>query len=388
MTPANMGRQKLLLVDDREENLIALHALLNSEYELVECLSGAEALLKVQQHDFTAILLDVQMPVMDGFETAKLIREEKRSESTPIIFITAIHRTEEHEYRGYIAGAVDYLFKPINTDVLKAKLNVFSQLQRQSEQLRKQAVKEKENQLLWKMLQTRDEFLSMAAHELKTPITPLTLQMQSFMKMLSNNTFQDAPKDILMNMLQTSYDQVERLGRTVDELLDVSRFVTGKFALKPERCSLSETADKIIRGFEGQMAEAGIECKTDIESDVVGEWDCFRLEQVLINLMTNAIRYGRNNPIEVRIGKQNDGAVIEVKDYGIGINLDDQARIFKRFERAASPRHYGGLGLGLYIASEIVHRHAGSIQVESAVNKGSTFRVWLPSRIPEGLAEL
>lgn len=388
MGSQNSEKRKLLLVDDREENLIALNAVLQRDYELIECLSGSEALLKVEQHDFTAILLDVQMPEMDGFETAALIRKTKRSETTPIIFITAIHRTDENEFKGYIAGAVDFLFKPFSPDVLKAKLNVFSELQRQSEELRKQAVKEKENQLLWKMLETRDEFLSMAAHELKTPITPLTLQMQSFMKMLKNDTLHDAPKQVLMKMLETSYDQVERLGRTVDELLDVSRFVTGKFALNPDVCSLGDLASKILQGYEEQLRAAGIEYDADIENNVIGEWDCFRMEQVLINLLSNAIRYGKGRPIEVRVAKDKDGAVLEVKDYGIGINIDDQARIFQRFERAASPKHYGGLGLGLYIASEIVHRHAGSISVESEIDKGSTFRVWLPIRSPERLAQL
>jgi signal transduction histidine kinase len=369
---------KILIVDDRPENLLALQAVLSPEYEVLEALSGAEAISIARDHDFAAILLDVQMPELNGFETALLLRTSKRCESTPIIFVTAIHRTDDYEQQGYVAGAVDYLFKPINIDILRAKLSVFSQLHRQAEQLRDQAVKEKENEFLRETLLARDEFLSMASHELKTPITPLTLQLQSFLRMLRSDTFTKAPVETLIKMVETSYDQVERLDRTVDELLDVSRFITGNFELKAEPCHLSKLVTKVVNGFAEQLSEAKIEMTLDLDETVEGHWDCFRIEQVFINLLVNGIRYGKGSPIHVRVFRENTFAILEVRDEGIGIDLEDQERIFKRFERASSPRHYGGLGLGLYIASKIVSLHGGAIHVESAPEKGSTFTVRLP----------
>jgi len=376
MTPAR--KPKLLLVDDRPENLLALNTILRDEYELVECLSGIEALALVKDHDFTAILLDVQMPTLDGYETARLIRGEKRSELTPILFITAINREDAHERKGYFAGAVDYLFKPIDPEILQAKLRVFAQLERQAQLLKDQAVQAKENEFLREMLKTRDQFLSMASHELKTPITPLSLQLDAFKDLLEQGRLESVPTEKLVRMLVTSRNQVRRLSKTIDELLDVSRFATGTFELKKEDCDLGETISRVTEGFAEQLRSSGVDCSLQIEPGVRGYWDSFRIEQVYINLLTNAIKYGDRKPIEVSVSSQGSYARLSVRDHGIGIELEDRQRIFNRFERAASPKNFSGLGLGLYIANQIADLHGGTISLESERGKGSTFFVNLP----------
>lgn len=377
---------KILLVDDRRENLLALQVTLRDEgYDLVEVNSGAEAYQQTLLHEFAAILLDVQMPVLDGFETAKLIRTVAQAKTTPIIFVTAIHQTEMHARAGYEAGAIDYLFKPINPDVLKAKLSILVDLYNKNQELRifsrklkDQIVRETENKMLKEQLISRDEFLSMASHELKTPITPLNLQLQSFLKMIRSNTLKDIENDRLERMLLTAHTQVERLSETIDKLLDVSRFATGRVEMNLERVNLTELVKKTIRFVEIQLQRLGCDYFLEAEDDVYGVWDAFRIEQVVLNVLANAMKYGPGKPIHIQVQSLNGHAYIKIKDHGIGIAENDQTRIFERFERAASSSYYGGLGLGLFIACEIVRHHRGSIKVDSKVGDGATFIIKLP----------
>ena len=376
----------ILLVDDRRENLLALSTVLRDEgYELVEALSGQEAISHAEKRDFVAILMDVQMPILDGFQTAQILRRNGRHKNTPILFVTAIHRTEDYEQRGYSVGAVDYIFKPINTNILKAKLSIFSELFKQKYEIQKQAiiinekaVEEKENELLKQSLRARDQFLSMASHELKTPITPLNLQLQAFLEMIDEGTFTKTDPVRLRRMLETSYSQVERLSKTIDNLLDVSRFTTGQMVLQKERVDLSALAEKVLNSFAAQMKEVGCEFTLETEPDVVGYWDPFRIEQIFINLLSNSMKYGAGKPVLVRVRKRDNKAEMQVIDNGIGIAPEDQDRIFNRFERAVSPEFYGGLGLGLFISCEIVRLHHGSIGVQSNLGSGAKFTVKLP----------
>ena len=233
---ADFVRPRLLIVDDRAENILALKVVLrDGGCELVEAHSGFEALELARRYEFAAILLDVQMPGLDGFETAKLLRTFELSKQTPIIFVTAIHQTEAQAHRGYDVGAIDYLFKPINAEILKAKVQILVDLykknleiQEQSQKLQEQKIREAEYKMLQEKLRARDEFLSMASHELKTPITPLNLQLQAFLKMVREKTLQNAEPERLERMLEIAYGQVERLSETIDKLLDVSRFTTGR----------------------------------------------------------------------------------------------------------------------------------------------------------------
>ncbi len=377
---------KVLMVDDREENLIALEAALGYQgYELISALSGPEALRKVKEHDFAVILLDVQMPGMDGYETAERIRREPRSTATPIIFVTAINRTREQEHRGYGAGAVDYIFKPIDTEILQAKVSIFVELYEKNLEIQRQAVllkdkemRERENDWLKKALELRDEFISIAAHELKTPITPLTLQLQSFLQMMDEGTFFQADPERLKRMLSTSNAQVLRLARIIDDLLDISRISSGALLLQRGEIDLSELVETVITGYAPSLKKAGCEIQTKLHKSLRGYWDGSRLEQVVINLLTNAIKYGAGKPITVETEALEKEVVLRVRDEGIGISQMDQKRIFDRFERAVSARHYGGLGLGLYISNQIAALHQGRICVHSELGKGACFEVYLP----------
>lgn len=688
---------KILVVDDHSENILALDGMLSRPgIEILTARSGADALRLVLKHDFAVILLDVLMPTMDGFETASLIRTREASKHTPIIFLTAASADVEMVYRGYAVGAVDYLIKPLNSDIVQAKVAVFVDLARKTRRIRRQeealraaerergeaALKESDalyeasfnaaavgiahmaveairlegtgvgsgagvggrwlrvnprfcqivgytrqevlglafrdlthpddladevagfkrlllgeldtyhgekrylhkdghtvwvdltvsllrdgarrpkhfinvvediterrraderqrllagasqillrsldrratiedvahlavtslcdwcligtmslgddpsyeisiahvdpalgsvakefrqrllavpslKQLLskdtaetvpdlstlaanswnldydsWELLQrlgcsaaivvplamreqvvgqivlvsadparrfglrdletaqdlaqrvalgvenarlyhqaqeairARDEFLSIASHELRTPLTPLQIHFQRLLRKRADGAMGDPAN--LRRVLERCERQVRRMEALIDNLLDVSRISSGRLSLQTETVDMAEVARDVAGRFAEELAAAGCQLTMRMEATVVGEWDRLRLEQVVTNILGNAIKYGAGKPIEITVEETDQGGRLRVQDYGIGIEGDDIARIFRRFQRAVSSRSYGGLGLGLYITRQIVDAHCGTIRVDSKPGVGSVFVVELP----------
>ena len=667
----------ILLVDDREENLVALEAVLASEdYVLLKANSGDEALKQLLAHRPALILMDVQMPGMDGFQTANIIRKSERLKNIPIIFITAISQEERYVQRGYEHGAVDYIFKPFDVRILRSKVAVFVDLHRKTQQLIKQErlllekerserekqlallelkslrreqaeqqkyfdlvsgieqgivwatdpntfvfsfvsqsvekitgipyaaclqeiqfwrkythkddipvveqgiaearahgkdvrfnhrfisrngktlwlrtfikfaqkdetgeyelrglsvditsvklaekrleisgaraellaktslllshsldfrktipsiaeqmtelfsvyfkievnvdseqyqltkgevppstweeteilafsekarkdaqsfqIRMKEHQLnvipispreqnigtlvlitntttvdeedaidlrtiedlarriglaidnfqLFKEAQdavkARDEFISIASHELKTPLTPLKLQTQSLSRTMKRSVQDPVVIEKMDRMIETTDRQIGRLSKLIDDLLDISRINVGQLQLAPEEFDALELVKDTIDRFQGPSttANCSIHLEFNESSSFTVKWDRFRVEQVMNNLLSNAIKYGPGKPVHVQCSLTSTGNIqISFKDQGIGIAHQDQARIFERFERAVSSRHFGGLGLGLFIVNQIVRAHYGQITVQSVPGEGSNFIVTIP----------
>lgn len=502
---------KLLLVDDVAGNLTALAAVFESlRCELVFAASGEEALRAVLQDDFAAILLDVQMPGLDGFETATIIRGRARSRRVPILFLTAYSKEREAIFKGYEHGAVDYLVKPFHPDILRAKISVFLELHEKRELVRARAeervrmtrlelVRETASRLqqlvdglphcVWRLrpdgalelvnrawttfsgldrcgsdrgrwlsvvhpddrgdtiqrfrsclaagepfegelrlrrhdgvyrwflvrvvpehddtgalagfigtatdiddqrrdremlaaaLEAKDEFLAGASHELRTPLAAAKAQIQLTQRRLPPDT-----DSRLARALGTVASQIDRMTRLVEDLLDVGRLRTGRLSLQVlefdfvERVraeidrmrALTETHTFILEAPESLRISA----------------DCDRLEQVMVNLLTNAVRYSPGGgPIAIRVSAEEDRLRVSVSDRGIGVPAEKQATIFERFGRAHGAR-YGGLGLGLTIAQGIVEQHGGRIWVESCgvPGEGSTFCFEIPARLETRLS--
>jgi PAS domain S-box-containing protein len=227
-------------------------------------------------------------------------------------------------------------------------------------------------------IHARDEFLSVASHELKTPLTPLKLHTQSLMRSMKQGG--EVKKEKVMRMLETSDRQITRLSRLVDDLLDVSRITVGKMNLTLEEFDLVDLVRDILDRFADQCAAAKCDVSLHAPSSIRVNWDRFRTEQVVINLLTNAIKYGAGKPVEIHLDTVDGKARISVRDRGIGIAKENQPKIFERFERAVPGTHYAGLGLGLYIVSQILRAHGGKIDVESDLGKGSRFTVDIPIR--------
>jgi PAS domain S-box-containing protein len=227
-------------------------------------------------------------------------------------------------------------------------------------------------------IRARDEFLSIASHELRTPLTPLRIHFQRLLGPRANQA-RVAPEQ-LQRILERCERQVHRLQALIDNLLDVSRISSGRLRLQTETVDLAD----LVRDVSGRFAEelAAAECRLVLDSSrpVVGQWDRLRLEQVVTNVLGNAIKYGGGKPIEIKVEETPEGGRLSIADHGIGIDASELNRVFQRFQRAVSSRSYGGMGLGLYITRQIVDAHAGSIQVESNLGQGSLFVVDLPRR--------
>ncbi|MBV9787746.1 MAG: response regulator [Chloroflexi bacterium] len=574
----------ILLVDDRTENLLALESILGDlGHRLVMAHSGVEALKFLLQQEFAVILLDVQMPGLDGFETAELIRGRERSQHTPIIFLTALDRSDARVFKGYSVGAVDFLFKPFMPDILRSKVAVFVDLfrktqtvQRQAEEL-EQRVRERtaeltltnealyaeiaerkraegalqflaeasrmlsnsldyettlqsvaqlsvpiladwcavdilqedgsirelvahinpqkveairstrfryppsedvahgvphvlssgkaelhaeiddellrmiardqghlrllreqnfrsymcvplqahgrilgtvtfitsesgrrygatdlrlaedlarraaiavDNARLYRESQeailARDEFLSIASHELKTPLTSLQLQVQTLLRSVYKGGQSKLSLERIVTKLELADQQTERLAGLINELLDVARIRSGQIDMRIEEINLSEVVQTVAVRFEEQLAQVGSQLHLACEEHTPVCGDRLRLEQVVTNLLSNAIKYGSGNPIAISIRQTGESVQMFVRDEGIGIAQEHLERIFVRFERAVSSDNYGGLGLGLYIVHQIVEALGGTIRVSSELGRGSTFTVSLPRPSVDG----
>jgi signal transduction histidine kinase len=224
-------------------------------------------------------------------------------------------------------------------------------------------------------IHVRDEFIGIAAHELRTPLTALKLHLQGLVRQVPRGEQANG----MMSRLHAVVRQTSRLSRLVESLLDVRRLNTGQLELKREEVNLVELVEEVLERLEGDLARAGCELHVRAESPVVGWFDRIQLEQVLMNLVGNAMKFGARHPIDVEVGWQGDWARISVRDEGIGVAPEELERIFGRFERAVSSREYGGLGLGLFLTRQIVEAHGGTIRVESQPGAGATFTVLLPA---------
>jgi signal transduction histidine kinase len=389
---------KILAVDDRPENLVALRAVLDdADYHLVEERSGEDALRRLLREDFALVLLDVRMPGMDGFDVARLMRQRERTRYVPILFLTGEALDLGSLYRGYAAGAVDYLMKPLDPTVVRAKVAVFTELFRQRAEIRRQAsllreterqihalelaelkfeAEQREKEVLLEALRAREDFVTLASHELRSPLTPLLGHLQVLQRMAREARLDP---ERTARGLEAAVRQVHKLSRLVGQLLDSGLMRRGKLELSQEELDLSELAREVVELYADEARKVGAELRLSAPAPVIGRWDRTRIAQVFTNLVTNAMKFGAGKPIDVIVEEIAGGAArIAVRDRGIGIPPENAARIFDRFERAVSVAHYGGLGLGLYIVKEIVASHGGSIRVESAPGDGATFTVELP----------
>lgn len=485
----------ILIVDDQEPNIYSLKKLLESQNFLVDtALSGEEALKKVLKNNYALIILDVQMPGIDGFEVAETMSGFNKTKDVPIIFLSAVNKDKKFITKGYASGGIDYVTKPIDPDILMLKVKTFSRLYEQAlalnemqqilrseieerkkaqQELREQVenlhltleslpqlaftangngeiefvnskwlsyatstkfpvthvddpdirtsweealvtevpmelevrikehkaelfrfhllriipIKEKNNQIKWvgtftdiddqkQIEKKKDEFLSIASHELKTPLTSIKAYAQLLERTI--NTSEDVAAVKYINRVQS---QVSKLSGLITDLLDISKIENGKLKITKRSFDfenlLSNAIDIIYQTHENNTIT--IQREGDrIEDAFVG--DEVRIEQVLINYLTNAIKYSPNTDQIIVRTERNDGQIkVSVTDYGIGIPENKQKNIFGKFYRVEeSSVKFQGLGIGLYICSEIIKQHNGTVGIRSELGEGSTFYFTLP----------
>ncbi len=383
-------RTKLLIVDDLPENLRALNALIReNDRSVYQASSGEEALALLLEHDFALAILDVQMPEMDGFELAQLMRGTDKTRHIPIVFVTAAGKEMNFSFQGYESGAVDFLHKPLDINAVQSKVNVFVALHQQRAETRRQVQalehsRQQQDALLQQLRETqaelqrslrmRDEFMSMVAHELRTPLNTLFLETQMRTLNLENGNLAAFAPDKLPKMVARDARQIRSMVRLIDDMLDVSRISSGKLSIRREPVDLAALVRRVVE----DLAPCPDQLRVQEEAQIEGYWDGYRVEQIVVNLISNALRYGEGKPVDISLATTKNSAVLEVRDHGIGIGPKDQARIFDAFERVVNQDSTGGLGLGLFITKQLVDAHGGAITVQSQPGHGALFSVTLP----------
>jgi signal transduction histidine kinase len=383
-----------LLVDDLEENLRALAALLRRDgLVLLKARSGLEALELLLTHDVALGLIDIQMPGMDGFELAELMRGTERTRRVPIIFLTAGNADRQRRFRGYEAGAVDFLQKPLEPDILRSKADVFFELFRQRQEVAHQrdelkaATEEnirllKESQQYAQALkeadQRKDEFLAMLAHELRNPLAPVRNAVEILRLAGPSDAVVCKAREIISR-------QVSHMARLVDDLLDVARIARGKVQLRTEQCDLALVVRQTAEDYRSTLLANEISLSVSVpDRPLLVTGDPIRLAQVIGNLLHNAGKFtpkGGSVSVRTDIDSLQATAVVAVQDTGVGLEESVLWRLFEPFSQAdqALDRNKGGLGLGLALVKGLIELHGGSVTAESGgPGQGSTFTLRLP----------
>lgn len=427
-TPATATAANVLLVDDKPERLLSYEVALGSlGHNLVRALSGAEALGLLMKMEFAAILLDVSMPEMDGFETAALIRDHPRFEETPIIFVTGVQVTDFDQRKGYEMGAVDYVQIPVVPAILRGKVQALVQLylqraelsrlnkrleitnaelakahedlkaenMRELQQLNRTlerannelmesnnkltqeiVEREKAEQALYQASQRKDEYIAVLAHELRNPLSAIHNAVEVMQVPTASEQQLAWAKELLQR-------QVAHLTYLMDDLLDVSRITSGRVQLRLEPVDLAEVVNHAAETLAPMLKKHRHELQLQLpQEDLYVNGDMVRLTQILDNLLTNAAKYMNDGGmIDVIVEKDGDWATIRVRDQGIGIPESSLGNVFELFVQVptAINRARGGLGIGLALVRGLVELHGGDTFVSSdGPERGSEFSVRLP----------
>jgi signal transduction histidine kinase len=370
-----------LLVDDLEENLFALEALLRrDDLSILKARSGDEALELLLKNDVALALIDVQMPGLDGFELAELMRGNERTRRIPIIFVTAGNADAQRRFRGYETGAVDFIYKPIEAGILRSKADVFYELFRQRQQIVSQLeALQTQAEALKEADVRKDEFLATLAHELRNPLAPLRHGLDILLKRPDGPDAAD-----IRNMMDR---QLVHMVRLIDDLLDVSRVTQGKVELRKERIELAEVVRSAVEVGRPWIDSAGHSLTVDLPSEPIWiDGDLTRLAQVVGNLLNNAAKYTpEGGRIRLAVRGADDTSEISVSDNGVGIPAAMQSKVFQLFTQMDNhlDRARGGLGIGLALVKQLVDMHGGTIDLESAgEGRGATFYVRIPRALP------
>jgi signal transduction histidine kinase len=363
----------ILLVDDEVRNLDTLAAILDEpSYRLLRAMDADSALKMLLENDVAAIVMDVKMPGVSGFELAKMIKGTKRFRQIPILFLTAYLVDEADMAAGYGAGAVDYLTKPLNPVILRHKIGVFAELFRKTRALAElnetleQRVLERTNELqeseaaLREANAQKDRFLATLAHELRNPLAPL----RTGVALISKHA--KLPPD-MARPLASMNRQIDHMVRLIDDLLDVSRISRGKLELRKERCELMGVIERAIETTAPMLQNNGQHVAVESEAMVSAVVDPTRIAQVVANLLNNASKHSpRGTEIRVRLRTASGHALIDVVDEGTGIPIDHLERIFEMFTKVERPnRTNDGLGIGLALSRQLATLHGGTLAASS-----------------------
>ena len=360
----------ILLVDNEPGGLLALEAILEPlGQKLITAKSGQEALRQLLAHDFALILLDIQMPELDGFQTAALIRERERSRHTPIIFLTASYESEVQVFRGYAVGAVDYVFKPLQPEILRSKVSVFVELARTTEVVRKQAAElEAANKDL-------ESFSYSVSHDLRAPLRAID-GYTSILRERCGDALGDENNRVLGKIIENT----QRMETLIKDLLAFSQL--GRRPISAAEIDMDALAREVTDELRSAPGPQVPQCV--LKPLPVGWGDRSLIRQVWLNLLSNAIKFtGTREVPSIELGGSSEETrnVYYVKDNGAGFDMRYYDKLFGVFQRLHSAREFPGTGVGLAIVQRVVARHGGRAWAEGKLGEGATFYFALPKPV-------
>ena len=396
---------KILLVDDNDNNLLSMEVALEKEgYTFFRATSGREALrILLHEADFSLILLDVKMPTMDGYETAELIYQRDKLKQIPIIFITAHDYEEASVFKGYQAGAVDFIRKPFNPDMLRSKVSVFAELYKKNQLLRMQEESlkainddlmrlnqeleqrvlertlalESMNQELQALNLSKDKFLSVMSHDLRNPLTAL---------LASSGKLSEDPENLssthVKQLAQIIHRTSNKLLSQLNEIIDWAKKQSHKTSFYPERILLTEGIEESLELLRPNAQQKKIKLSNHIPKDMEVMADALMLRSIVQNLVTNAIKYTPNGGmVQINAKRSGQMACIFIEDSGVGMTTDMKERLFKNTDQPSlsGTNNEQGSGLGLLLVSDFVTQHGGQIEVESSEGTGTKIKFTIPA---------
>jgi len=357
-------RVKCLIVDQHEPTVAALGSALQSgERQIFTASSAADAMNLSREHDFAFVLLDVQIPTLDGYALAEVMRGAERSSATPIIFMTSASPNEPPPvFRGFDSAAVDVLYKPVNPWILAQKAKLFFDLHRQKQELAR-------------ALRAREDVLAIVSHDLRTPLSVVS----NTAAMLLNPKYQFSPQQV-REQHERIKRNVELMNRMIGDLLDMANLRAGKLTIEPQPMVINDVLRDTVAAHEAPAREKGVALSYESGTDVMrAEADRARLTQLFQNLIGNAIKFCKaGDRITVASRTRGEAAQIDISDTGPGIAPEDLPHIFDPYFSASKKHQKTGTGLGLYISKGIVDAHGGDIRCGSEPGIGTTFSITLP----------
>ncbi|WP_262711460.1 ATP-binding protein [Chryseobacterium sp. SNU WT5] len=347
-----------------------------NDFEVDTASSGEEALKKILKKSYVLIILDVQMPGMDGFEVADAISGYSKAKETAIIFLSAASANVNLITKGYSSGGLDYISKPVDMNILLLKVKTFYRIYEQSRALNEmQKALRAEIEFRKEAERKKDEFISIASHELKTPMTSIKGYIQLLERSLDKND-----KETIRTRLHKVQNQVEKLNLLIADLLDISKIESGKLKFNKKDFNFDELVEHILETMQQSNAQVKMIKKGLVGASIFG--DEMRIEQVIINFITNAIKYAPDGEeIHITSEMRDHEIYFSVRDFGIGMSAEHQQKVFEKFYRIEeTSERFQGLGIGLYICQEIIDRHSGKIGVKSVSGEGSEFYFQIPHK--------
>lgn len=370
-------KPKILIVDDRPENLITLKRVLSDlEVELIEASNGNDALKATLYHDFALALLDIQMPEMDGYELASILREEEKTANLPFVFISAVYTDNLNVFKGYEKGAFSFITKPFQPEILINKVKFFIEKHQQEVALyRLNEDLKRKNEALERMNQELEAFSYSVSHDLRSPLRSIN----GYASILKEE-FEDHLEEEAQHLLNKIIRSALKMSNLIDSLLSLSRL--GRKQIIDHSIKMNAIIKLVMREFEKIPGRENINFVVKKVPDARGDQEL--IKQIFINLISNAIKYSsQKNKPEIEIGAmdENGKTIYYVSDNGAGFNMEYQDKLFGVFQRLHSSQQFEGVGIGLAIVKRIVTRHGGDIWAEGKVDEGATFYFTLPQQI-------